>query len=322
MSLWGHNGTVFSGDDVTQPTATNNVARVTGAAFGGDFEISWTWTTASYGIFGVYETAYDDQWTGSSYHGGILNNGSATRWTVNPGNGGNANVRTQSGTVGSIGDPAGQDMKLVREGGVVSVYRGGVLAHTFAQTSENEVRIAYGGHDGWANGITDLSWTDQASGGESAGVTLSGGAGADTLLGGAGDDVLDGGAGSDTYLFDRGHATDTLDNNGSDTSSTDTLRFATGISAEQLWLTQSGDDLNINIVGSSDNVILSDWFTDTTKRVDRIETVDGSGVIETSEVRALVDAMAAFAPPTGSDPNLAQTVLDSLQDDLAAAWDS
>ncbi len=142
------------------------------------------------------------------------------------------------------------------------------------------------------------------------------------MLGGAGDDVLDGGAGSDTYLFDRGHATDTLDNNGSDTSSTDTLRFATGISAEQLWLTQSGDDLNINIVGSSDNVILSDWFTDTTKRVDRIETVDGSGVIETSEVRALVDAMAAFAPPTGSDPNLAQTVLDSLQDDLAAAWDS
>lgn len=45
-------------------------------------------------------------------------------------------------------------------------------------------------------------------------------------------------------------------------------------------------------------------------------------MLESNEVQALVDAMAAFAPPTGSDPDLPQAVFDSLQNDIAAAWDS
>lgn len=133
--------------------------------------------------------------------------------------------------------------------------------------------------------------------------------GDDTLSGGQGDDVLIGGDGSDTYLFGRGEGYDSLQNTGSDPSTTDKLTFDSDIAKEQLWFTQSGDDLNIKIVGSGDQVSIADWYTNSSKRLDEIST-GADEVVTEANVQQLVDAMAAFAPPTGSDPNLLQSILD------------
>ncbi len=153
---------------------------------------------------------------------------------------------------------------------------------------------------------------------------LVGQEGADTLDGGAGNDILNGGTGSDTYMFGRGDGVDTLDNTGSDGSSTDTLTFDAGIASDQLWLTQSGNNLEISIVGLSDTVSLTNWFTDTAKRVDRIEVADETGVLEANEVQSLVNAMAGFTAPTGSDPDLPSGIANDtdFQNALQAAWDA
>ena len=137
----------------------------------------------------------------------------------------------------------------------------------------------------------------------------------------SGDDTLVGSAGDDTYQFGRGDGHDTADNIGSSDTTNDELHFGQDIAPEQLWFTQAGGDLNVRVVGSDDRVTLTDWYTEPSKRVDEIETADGQVLVE-AKVQQLVDAMAAFAPPTGPDENLPQDILDDLQPTIAASWES
>jgi Ca2+-binding RTX toxin-like protein len=149
--------------------------------------------------------------------------------------------------------------------------------------------------------------------------SLEGGAGNDYLYGGTGDDILQGDGGDDTYIFARGDGSDTLNNIGSDASSTDRLKFGADISVAQLWFRQIGDDLNIDIVGEDGDVTISDWYSDTSIRLDQIEVASGE-VLNQSDVQQLVNAMAAFSAPTGSSSDLSQATLDDLQSTLATVW--
>ena len=166
--------------------------------------------------------------------------------------------------------------------------------------------------------ISGLSGDDVLIGGTGP-DRLVGSAGDDSLVGEQGDDRLVGGEGSDAYVFGRNDGTDRIDNVGSNSASTDKLVFEAGIAAEQLWFTQQTDDLRIDVVGNDGTVLVADWFSVTSKRIDQVETADGSTLLAT-DVQQLVDAMAAFAPPTGINENLPQSTLDQLQPTLSAAW--
>ncbi|WP_341913140.1 calcium-binding protein [Ferrovibrio terrae] len=146
--------------------------------------------------------------------------------------------------------------------------------------------------------------------------TLHGYAGDDTLQGGTGIDVMNGGAGNDIYVMSRGDGIDSVVQSGiSDAAmTTDILRFAGGVSYDQLWFRQDGNDLVINVIGETESqVSLKDWYIDASSRVDSIQTVDGNHAISAANIQSLVDAMAAYtAPPVG------QMVLDAqVANDLA-----
>ena len=175
-----------------------------------------------------------------------------------------------------------------------------------------------GNGDDWLTGTTR---DDDLSGGDGGDVLL-GGAGDDMLSGGLGDDYLAGGVGADTYRFGRGDGADSLDNSGGDAASTDRLVFDPDISADQLWFTRNGDALDVQVIGTEDHVTLTDWFDgDSTERVDEIETGAGESLME-GQVQQLVDAMAAFAPPSGPDTVLSQEIQEQLQPVLAESWTS
>ena len=201
--------------------------------------------------------------------------------------------------------------------------------------------------DGTEVDVSALAGAQEALG-DTAGVTLAGSAGTDWLAGGSGDDVLAGGGGddillggdgddtisggggddtlvgnegSDTYRFGRGDGIDTLDNLGNDAASTDRLVFDPDIASGDLWFSQSGTALRIQIIGTSDNVYVSDWYSDTDKRIDAVEAGDGAVLVQT-QVQQLVEAMAAFSPPDGTEITLAEDVQDQLQPALADAWTS
>ena len=149
--------------------------------------------------------------------------------------------------------------------------------------------------------------------------TIRGDAGNNEICGGLGDEYLVGDGGDDTYRFSRGDGTDSVENRG-DTNSTDRLLFDSDITSDQLWFTRNGDKLNVQILGSTDSVDLFDWYNDADSRVDQIEAGDGTVVVG-SQVQQLVDAMAAFALPSGSDIQNSE-IPEETQQTVADVWSS
>ena len=150
--------------------------------------------------------------------------------------------------------------------------------------------------------------------------TLTGGAGNDTLDGAAGTDTLVGGTGADRYLFGRGYGVDTIQENDSTVGITDVVQFGSGIGAADLIFTHVGNNLEVAIAGTSDKVVVQNWYLGTQYHMEQFKLADGTIVSDTQvpasltagpasfaldnttrETNLLIDAMAAFnAPAAGS----------------------
>jgi hypothetical protein len=76
-------------------------------------------------------------------------------------------------------------------------------------------------------------------------------------------------------------------------------------SAYQVWLRQSGNDLDISVLGKTDKVVIKDWFLGTQNHVERIESSWAGGdlayqaTLTDTKVAGLVQAMAGFTPQAG-----------------------
>ncbi len=110
------------------------------------------------------------------------------------------------------------------------------------------------------NTLSGLAGNDALAGG--AGVdTLSGGTGNDLLIGGAGNDILATDSGADLILYNAGDGTDTLTASGSNSA----LSLGGGLTLGQLSLSKNANNLVLGM-GSSDAIILKDWYAATPKR--------------------------------------------------------
>lgn len=148
---------------------------------------------------------------------------------------------------------------------------------------------------------------------------LQGGAGNDTLDGGAGNDLLAGGTGNDLYRFDLGDGQDRIEEAGATPGNHDRVDFGSGIAFDALWFSRTGDDLRIEVLGSTDALTVDRWFMDDSHQVESFHTSDGLVLIN-RDVQRLVEAMAAFSPPaagTASLPDAQQQVLMPL---MASSW--
>ena len=155
--------------------------------------------------------------------------------------------------------------------------------------------------------------------GEGGNDVLEGGDDIDKLSGGEGDDTLLGGAGDDTYFMERGGGRDRIVEDDASPGNADVLSFGADIGADQLWFRQEGADLEIGIVGTADLVAVNGWYNGAAHRVELFQSGDGK-VLQASQVQALVDAMAGFAPPAAGQTTLPQGHRDALQGVIAANW--
>ena len=111
--------------------------------------------------------------------------------------------------------------------------------------------------------------------GEDGNDTLRGGNGNDRLEGGQGNDILIGGAGNDrleggnlnadTYIFNKGHGQDTVNDSGETIEQTNTLRFTNASSTNAIFA-RSGNDLVVKAYGGEDQVTISGYFEATRHR--------------------------------------------------------
>lgn len=144
---------------------------------------------------------------------------------------------------------------------------------------------------------------------------IKGNSGNDNLTGGGGNDTLEGGSGDDTYVFVPGDGQDLIRNNDA-VSANDRLLFGGSVTANDVWFEQSGDNLVVSILGSTDEVVFENWYTDPAATVDRIEASDGAVLVESS-IQQLVMAMDGFVPSDGTgggvtSGSLPQAVADAI----------
>ncbi|MDK4679922.1 calcium-binding protein [Kingella negevensis] len=142
---------------------------------------------------------------------------------------------------------------------------------------------------------------------------LVGGWGNDTLSGGQNDDRLEGGVGNDTYTFNLGNGNDRI----YDSFGNDTLLLGSGIAKQDLWFSRNGRDLTVQVLGQTDSVTVEDWFGIIPRRIETIQTHDGSH-LDVSAVQKLVQAMAAFAPQQGSGLGIPEQMKEYAQQVFAA----
>lgn len=178
---------------------------------------------------------------------------------------------------------------------------------------ENLTLVGTASINGTGNGLANILI------GNDAVNSLSGGGGSDTLDGRGGNDTLTGGAGSDTYLIGRGYGTDTVVENDSTSGNTDVAQFLAGVSADQIWFRQTGNNLEASIIGTSDALIMKNWYLGSQYQVEQFQTADGQ-LLLSSQVQNLVQAMAQFSPPASGETTLPSSYQADLQPVIAANW--
>jgi hypothetical protein len=155
-------------------------------------------------------------------------------------------------------------------------------------------------------------------------AVVMGTAGNDVLAAGPGNAILVGDGGYDSYQIAAGFGRVAVNNAASDgvTGASGEVDFGAGISTDQLWFQQRGNDLQIDLLGTHDTVTLAGWYGgDARAQVQSFDTADGARL--DSQLAQLVSAMATYSSNSpGFDPTTAtQMPTDSgLQGALAAAW--
>ncbi len=236
------------------------------------------------------------------------------------GNGGNNTLNGGSGADTMVGG-AGDDTYVVdNTGDVVSEQNGegtdsvqSSVTYTLGAHVENLTLTDTSSRNGTGNELNNILV------GNSATNTLNGGAGDDMLNGGAGTDTLIGGAGNDVYLMYRGNGADTVQENDAALGNTDLARFGTDIAHDQIWFRRVSNNLEASVIGTGDKLVLKDWYLGTAYHTERFESGNGQVLLD-SQVQALVDAMAAFAPPASGQTTLPDSYRTALEPVLAANW--
>ena len=152
---------------------------------------------------------------------------------------------------------------------------------------------------------------------------LYGGAGNDTLVGGAGCDVLIGGDGGDTYVFNRGDGPDLIREFAAQSDHPDLVLFGKEIDHNDLWFRRVAEDLEINVLGTSDSLLVEGWYTDPSRRIARFQAGDGLQLLG-GEVEAMVSAMDAYTtslvPGLATPGILPQSYQPALVQQVASSW--
>jgi Ca2+-binding RTX toxin-like protein len=149
---------------------------------------------------------------------------------------------------------------------------------------------------------------------------IFGNTGNNLLRGGKGLDLINGGAGGDTYYMLRGAEQEVIFDRDTSGADTDRLRFHSSIDLEDLWLKQIGQDLVIQVIGTTDVVQIKNWYRSTADRIEQL-TFDGSSKkILMADVQTLVNAMASMTPPASGQIELSDAQKQQLQPVWNLVW--
>lgn len=164
------------------------------------------------------------------------------------GGGGSDDMAGGSGDDTYYVDSTGDSVREYADGGIDTV-RAYIDAYTLGANVEN-LDLTNGVRTGYGNEL------DNRLRGNAADNVLYGQAGNDQLAGAGGNDLLDGGAGDDIYFFGQGGGQDVI----TDAAGNDKIVLTGNLTPSSITLNQTGDNLVIGVVDSTDSLTVTDWF--------------------------------------------------------------
>ncbi|HEY7533856.1 MAG TPA: calcium-binding protein, partial [Nitrospiraceae bacterium] len=121
-----------------------------------------------------------------------------------------------------------------------------------------------------------LTGTGSISGtGNALNNIIVGNAASNVLDGGAGNDVLNGEEGADVFLFALGLGQDIVADE-TVAGDIDTIQIAAGVTASQLGVAQRGSDLVLNIAGTTDEMVLANFYAFPEASFKQVRFADGT----------------------------------------------
>ena len=159
------------------------------------------------------------------------------------------------------------------------------------------------------------------------GLTIGGNAKITTAYGGDGDDTfiaspatnvtLQGDRGDDTYQFDQGFGQDAVVNGWStNTGPSGQVILGSGLDPDNLWLSQSGNDLLIQALGTTSQITIKGWYANAYSQLQDLTLADGYQ-LTTSEIAALASAGTAYQQ---ANPGFNPQTATSLPSGFSWSW--
>ncbi len=139
------------------------------------------------------------------------------------------------------------------------------------------------------------------------------------IIGNSGNNVLGGFAGNDTYSLTRNSGSDTLVENDATVGNTDVLQFASDVRADQIWFRHVGNDLEVDIIGTTNKALIKDWYAGSQTHIEQFVSGDGK-VLTDNQVQNLVNAMASLSPTAPATTDLSASNQTTLNPVFAANW--
>jgi plastocyanin len=257
---------------------------------------------------------------GANYNGGngqnVVNFGIGDGAVMINGNNGLATISLASG-INLAGttlstDSSGDVILALSNGTDKLTVAGGMYSSAFQQLD-------------FANGTT-LSHSQilyTAETGTTGNDTITAPSGAEVIDGHGGNDVINGGGGYDTYMYRQGYGNLAINNAASGgTVANGELDFGPGITEQDLWFSRSGNNLDINVLGSKSQIAIDNWYgSNSGAQLKEIKAYDGLEI--DSGLNQLVAAMAVFEtnnPAFNPQTALQMPSYTNLQAALAAVW--
>jgi uncharacterized repeat protein (TIGR03803 family) len=130
---------------------------------------------------------------------------------------------------------------------------------------------------------------------------------------------------NNTYLATNGSGQISITAQQGTTGTANDLDFTGSLSDQNLWFLQSGNNLQIDILGTSNSVTVNNWFSSSSP--DQLQEIMAGGLKIDSQVSQLVQAMATYSSNnSGFNPTASGVTSlpsdSSLQSAVGAAWHS
>jgi hypothetical protein len=195
--------------------------------------------------------------------------------------------------------------------------------HFYSQTANWGIeKLLFADGSSWnssniADATSTFTWAGSATN-----ATLSGNEyGLNIFQMGTGAEMVYGGARNNVYQIttSTGQAQISLS---SASGSKNEVDFLSGITDQNLWFEQAGDDLKIDLLGTNTTTTIGNWFSASSGA---LQEITAGGLKIDSQISQLVQAMSTYSVNnTGFDPtnsNIHTLPTDAaLQNSVAAAW--